>query len=218
MAAETARANVDLLWQASAMEGLCCAVAILANAADTSDLGPLPSLASFMGSSGISLGDYSVTGSTAQLKAFARDIPQQYLELMTLYEKSRVWPLVYIEACLKMARFIANSTDKALQLRRIELTCQWISRGWAFSHSSLSVTEQIHVATAAAEISGLAGAIRKRAFWLRRVTALVFPVLKQETDDGLEPDLALQKRVLSCLSRICPAYGIERLCLSLSFH
>lgn len=132
---EQTRANSDWLWQAAATEGLCCAVAVLSDA-DSQDFGPLPSLAAFIGNA-----NDAVTTSTVQLRNFMKNIPQYYGELLLLYEKAKVWPLLYIEACLKMARLVA-------QTAQIQQVSEWTSRGWAYiSSSSLPPFQQVTTGT-----------------------------------------------------------------------
>ncbi|RKP24868.1 TRAPP II complex [Syncephalis pseudoplumigaleata] len=63
--------------------------------------------------------------------------------------------------------------------------------------------------TVAADLLGEAGALRKRAFWLRRVTTQLFPLLHQT---AMREDMSrkeIKQQLIACLNSVCPAYGIE---------
>lgn len=208
LAVDAARSSSDFIWWASATEGLCSAVQQLA-AADPPDVGPLPALQAYTADLGVMGGGMPAsTGMTtsSQLRAFLREVPARYREVVNMYERGRVWPILYAEACLKMAREAALIERDRF---RVEEVSAWASRGWAYAGTALGIGEQVGVATATAEIFDLSGARRKRAFWLRRVELLVWSIMRREMAEGERIGEGIRRRILSCLSRICPAFGVE---------
>ncbi|RKP07490.1 TRAPP II complex [Thamnocephalis sphaerospora] len=208
MAIDHSRNSGDYLWQASAMEGLCAAVGLL-SLSDAPSVGLLPPLNVVTSSYGFTLDTAApmVMTQTETLRKFVADVPSRYREVAVMYERANAWPLVYVEACLKMARF-ATTNEVGLAWRTEEASI-WIARAWHYSGDALSINEQIAFATISAELLGEIGARRKQAFWLRRVVALIFPMLHRDAEHGLTPHEAVRQRVIACLGRICPAYGIE---------
>jgi hypothetical protein len=64
-------------------------------------------------------------------------------------------------------------------------------------------------ATIAAELLGDIGARRKQAFWLRKMISALAPILHRDVENGLPLPDGIVQRVITCLNKICPAYGIE---------
>ena len=237
LAIEGTRANADYIWQASALEGLCCCISILAQS-NASDFGPLPALNGFLGTaagSTSSLGSSDTLAQTTtatQIRTHAKEMIATYKEIVALYEKGRAWGVVHAEACIKAAHWLVApetshlaATNNTKSIGKMEQVSQWLTRGWAYAGLSMTDMEKIHIASAAARVcAASSNGRRKRAFWLRQVTAIVFPIVRREIEQGLQSGLshvsgvfeedsivdeALQKRVLYCLQNICPAYGLE---------
>ncbi|KAI9595879.1 TRAPP II complex [Syncephalis fuscata] len=206
---DQARSGGDYLWQATATEGLCAAIGLL-SLTDAPDVGPLPSLNSVTSTSYGFTFDPSapmIITSTDTLRKFLADIPSRYREIALMYERAQVWPVVYIEACLKMARFsITNETGRRW---RTEEASIWIARAWNYAGDILAVGDKISFATIAAELLSDIGAHRKRAFWLRRVTTLLFPLLHRAIAQNDVSRQDVTQQLIGCLNRVCPAYGIE---------
>jgi hypothetical protein len=81
--------------------------------------------------------------STETLRKFVAEVPARYREIAVLYERAQVWPLIYVEACLKMARFA--TTNEAGLSWRIEEASIWITRAWHYAGDALSISEQVEL-------------------------------------------------------------------------
>ncbi|KAI8604589.1 TRAPP II complex [Dissophora ornata] len=101
---EVAKANADFLWQASAMEGLYCAVVLLAFVqADLTQM--------LMSPTSPTTNEATKVQSTPTIKPLIIDVPEKYQTILTLYNKvpSNATPaILYVEACMKVTKFIAT--------------------------------------------------------------------------------------------------------------
>jgi hypothetical protein len=80
--------------------------------------------------------------STGTLRKFLGEIPSRYREIAIMYERAQVWPVVYVEACLKMARFsITNETGRRW---RTEEASIWIARAWNYAGDLLEIGEKVN--------------------------------------------------------------------------
>ncbi|KAI8051434.1 TRAPP II complex [Syncephalis plumigaleata] len=199
-AIDQARSGGDYLWQAASMEGLCATIGLL-SLTDAPDVGPLPSLnivtSTSYGFTFDPAAPMTVT-STETLRKFLGEIPSRYREIALMYERAQVWPVVYVEACLKMARFsITNETGRRW---RTEEASIWIARAWNYAGDLLEVGEKIVFGTVAADLLAEAGA---------NLTSQLFPLLHQTAIRDDLPREEIIQRLIDCLNRVCPAYGIE---------
>ncbi|KAF8923595.1 hypothetical protein BGZ58_002755, partial [Dissophora ornata] len=109
---EVAKANADFLWQASAMEGLYCAVVLLAFVqADLTQFHQQQAQQMLMSPTSPTTNEATKVQSTPTIKPLIIDVPEKYQTILTLYNKvpSNATPaILYVEACMKVTKFIAT--------------------------------------------------------------------------------------------------------------
>ncbi|KAI1319619.1 hypothetical protein EDD11_003612 [Mortierella claussenii] len=101
---EVTKSNSDFLWQASAMEGLYCAVVLLAFV--QADLSATASPTSPTTSE-----PTKIQPPTPAIKPLIIDIPEKYQTILTLYSKvpgNATPPILCVEASMKVTKFIAT--------------------------------------------------------------------------------------------------------------
>ncbi|CAG8555401.1 15541_t:CDS:10 [Funneliformis mosseae] len=207
LAIEATKANGDYLWQGSALEGLC--VGLLLAAYLHTDVGPHY----LQHPSSPSPNDSSAPSSPESPQALWIDITEKYVNILTLYAKTsspsnnQVPPLIYTEACLKVAKYLAciwvtggwgddalklivhgGTPEKGLNERwglssvsgvsKIEVT-RWAMKGYGSYIEEMSITEQIHITTTLSAIFSVINFRRKHAFFLRQTALLILPLLSK---------------------------------------
>ncbi|KAF9438949.1 hypothetical protein BGZ76_002612 [Entomortierella beljakovae] len=109
---EVTKSNTDYLWQASAMEGLYCAVVLLAFVqADLTQFHQQQAQQSIMSPTSPTTAEPLKMPSAPAIKPLVIDIPEKYQTILTLYTKlpSNASPaILYVEACMKVSKFIAT--------------------------------------------------------------------------------------------------------------
>ncbi|CAG8433855.1 6997_t:CDS:10 [Diversispora eburnea] len=201
MAIETTKSNGDHLWHGSAIEGLCVGL-ILAEYLHT-DVGYI------LNQAPPSPNPQSQTIPPIETpKSLWEEIVEKYHTVLLDYFKTsnssynQVPPLIYTEACLKVAKMLAyiwaagGWGDDALKLivhggipekgkwglgslkwmSKADIT-QWAMKGYGRSIVDMSITEQIHVTTTISTIFSIINFRRKHAFFLRQTSLLITPLL-----------------------------------------
>ncbi|KAF9350704.1 hypothetical protein BGX26_011184 [Mortierella sp. AD094] len=110
---EVTKSNSDFLWQASAMEGLYCAVVLLAfvQADLTQFHQQQQAQQSITSPTSPTTSEPARIQNTPAIKPLIIDIPEKYQTILTLYNKlpSNSSPaILYVEACMKVTKFIAT--------------------------------------------------------------------------------------------------------------
>ncbi|KAF9105352.1 hypothetical protein BGX27_009660 [Mortierella sp. AM989] len=109
---EATKSNSDFLWQASAMEGLYCAVVLLAFVqADLTQFHQQQAQQSVLSPTSPTTSEPTRMQNTPAIKPLIIDIPEKYQTILTLYNKlpSNSSPaILYVEACMKVTKFIAT--------------------------------------------------------------------------------------------------------------
>ncbi|KAG0005256.1 hypothetical protein BGZ79_006003 [Entomortierella chlamydospora] len=109
---EVTKSNSDFLWQASAMEGLYCAVVLLAFVqADLTQIQQQQAQQSIMSPTSPTFSETTKVQNTPAIKPLIIDIPEKYQTILTLYNKlpsSSSPAILYVEACMKVTKFIAT--------------------------------------------------------------------------------------------------------------
>ncbi|KAK3829884.1 MAG: TRAPP II complex [Linnemannia elongata] len=109
---EATKSNSDFLWNASAMEGLYCAVVLLAFIqADISQINQqqIPQVMSSPTSPTTS--EPTKIQAAPAIKPLIIDIPEKYQTILALYNKvpnNAAPPILYVEACMRVTKFIAT--------------------------------------------------------------------------------------------------------------
>ncbi|KAG0361102.1 hypothetical protein BGZ54_009227 [Gamsiella multidivaricata] len=141
---EATKSNSDFLWQASAMEGLYCAVVLLAFVqADLSQFQQQQALQTITSPTSPTTAEPTKIQSTPAIKPLIVDIPEKYQTILTLYNKvpgNAAPAILYVEACMKVTKFIATCfvcgngilDDRALAA---------VVSGNMFTHSDGTATE-----------------------------------------------------------------------------
>ncbi|KAK3829976.1 MAG: TRAPP II complex [Linnemannia gamsii] len=104
---EVTKSNSDFLWQASAMEGLYCAVVLLAFI--QADLTQIQQVTSSPSSPTTS--EPTRIQTTPTIKPLIIDIPEKYQTILSLYSKvpNNATPaILHVEACMRVTKFIAT--------------------------------------------------------------------------------------------------------------
>ncbi|CAI2177789.1 1503_t:CDS:10 [Funneliformis geosporum] len=184
LAIETTKANGDYLWQGSALEGLC--VGLLLAAYLHTDVGPHY----LQPPSSPSPNDSSAPSSPESPQALWIDITEKYVNILTLYAKTsgpsnnQVPPLIYTEACLKVAKFLA---------------CIWVTGGWGDNALKLSVH------------GGTPEKGSNERWGLSSVTLLILPLLSKSRNSSpqiTKPSIGSESGLLTCLKKIAEIYGV----------
>ncbi|CAG8455040.1 13226_t:CDS:10 [Acaulospora morrowiae] len=219
MAIETTRANGDYLWHGSALEGLC--VGLILSAYLHTDVE-----SHILIQSPPSPNPNSPPAPAPESpKALWADITDKYVTVVTLYAKTtssssnQVPPLIYTEACLKIAKMLASIWvcggwgDDALKLivhgglpekgayekwglspvsnvSKVEVT-QWAMKGYGPYVEDMSITEQIHITTTISTIFSIINFRRKHAFFLRQTALLITPLLARPRSGSQAPNKPL---------------------------
>ncbi|KAI8877388.1 Trs120-domain-containing protein [Backusella circina FSU 941] len=241
-AIEMGRLTSDFLWLASAMEGWICATLLLEFL--QADVGHIVSRhppASSPSSSSSTIKDGEQT--QAPPRSTLVVVIQNYRTIITNYTKvisTASFPapdLVYAEACLKIARFLATAyitdqwnetlplliqgafphqhvlTNKRRKngLARYDIAI-WITKIWEIQISELSLLDQIHLATHMSTVYSAIGYHRKGAWLLHESIEHMLPLIIQHRRTGLSKDAHSKSEhdmgVLELLKRICEVYGI----------
>ncbi|KAF9165441.1 hypothetical protein DFQ26_000122 [Actinomortierella ambigua] len=109
---ETTKANADYLWNASAMEGLYCAVVLLAYLqADMTQLTQQQFQQIASSPTSPTTSEPTKVQPSPAIKPLIVDIPEKYQVILSLYNKvpSGGTPaIIYVEACMKVTKFIAT--------------------------------------------------------------------------------------------------------------
>ncbi|KAF8968005.1 hypothetical protein BGZ46_010939 [Entomortierella lignicola] len=109
---EVTKSNSDFLWQASAMEGLYCAVVLLAFVqADLTQFHQQQAQQSITSPTSPTTAEPTRIQNTPAIKPLIIDIPEKYQTILSLYNKlpSNSSPaILYVEACMKVTKFIAT--------------------------------------------------------------------------------------------------------------
>ncbi|KAG0222668.1 hypothetical protein BGW42_006404 [Actinomortierella wolfii] len=109
---ETTKANSDYLWNASAMEGLYCAVVLLAYLqADMTLLTHQQFQQIASSPTSPTMAESTKTQASPAIKPLIVDIPEKYQVILSLYNKVQnggTPAIIYVEACLKVTKFIAT--------------------------------------------------------------------------------------------------------------
>ncbi|CAB4432069.1 unnamed protein product [Rhizophagus irregularis] len=206
LAIEATKANSDYLWHGSALEGLC--VVLLLAAYLHAEIGP-PIIQSQPLASPTATDQPPSSPESPQVLWV--ETTEKYVQVLTLYAKTssssndQVPPLIYTEACLKVAKLLAciwvagGWGDDALKLivhggtpekglnekwglssvcgvSKIEVT-QWAMKGYGSYVEDMSITEQIHITTTLSTIFSIINFRRKHAFFLRQTALLILPLI-----------------------------------------
>ncbi|KAF9427066.1 hypothetical protein BGZ94_005533 [Podila epigama] len=111
-AIELTKANSDFLWQAGAMEGLYCAVVLLAFIqADLTQFNAQQFQQIMSSPTSPTTGEQTRIQSTPAIKPLIIDIPEKYQTILNLYSKvpNNATPaILHVEACMKVTKFLAT--------------------------------------------------------------------------------------------------------------
>ncbi|KAI8359399.1 TRAPP II complex [Mortierella sp. GBAus27b] len=109
---EATKSNSDFLWHASAMEGLYCAVVLLAYVqADLSPIQQQQAQQTISAPMSPTTSEPTRTQSAPAIKPLIIDIPEKYQSILTLYTRvpsNGTPPILFVEACIKVAKFLAT--------------------------------------------------------------------------------------------------------------
>ncbi|KAF8946106.1 hypothetical protein BGZ47_001308 [Haplosporangium gracile] len=109
---EVTKSNLDFLWNASAMEGLYCAVVLLAFIqADISQLSQQQIQQVVSSPTSPTTSETTKTQTAPAIKPLIIDIPEKYETILSLYNKvpnNAAPAILYVEACMRVTKFIAT--------------------------------------------------------------------------------------------------------------
>ncbi|KAG0258844.1 hypothetical protein BG011_003026 [Mortierella polycephala] len=109
---EVTKSNSDFLWHASAMEGLYCAVVLLAYIqADISQINQQQIQQITSSPTSPTTSEPTRIQNTPAIKPLVVDIPEKYQAILTLYSKvpnNGTPPILYVEACMRVTKFLAT--------------------------------------------------------------------------------------------------------------
>ncbi|KAF9929847.1 hypothetical protein FBU30_001160 [Linnemannia zychae] len=109
---EATKSNSDFLWHASAMEGLYCAIVLLAFIqADLSQLNQQQIQQAMSLPTSPTTSEPTRIQTTPPIKPLITDIPEKYLTILSLYSKvpnNGAPAILYVEACMKVSKFMAT--------------------------------------------------------------------------------------------------------------
>ncbi|ORZ04550.1 TRAPP II complex [Lobosporangium transversale] len=109
---EATKSNSDFLWQANAMEGLYCAVVLLAFVqADLAQFHQQQVAQTIISPTSPTSNEHAKIQNTPVIKPLIVDIPEKYQAILTLYNKvpgNATPPILCVEASMKVTKFIAT--------------------------------------------------------------------------------------------------------------
>ncbi|KAF9924386.1 hypothetical protein BGZ65_008371, partial [Modicella reniformis] len=109
---EVAKSNSDFLWNAGAMEGLYCAVVLLAVVqADISQFHQQQQVQVLSTPTSPTTAESSKTPSAPAIKPLIIEIPEKYQAILALYSKvpnNGAPAIFHVEACMKVTKFLAT--------------------------------------------------------------------------------------------------------------
>ncbi|KAF9137852.1 hypothetical protein BGX30_009846 [Mortierella sp. GBA39] len=109
---EATKSNLDFLWNASAMEGLYCAVVLLAFIqADISHINQQQVQQVTSSPASPTTSEPTKTQTAPAIKPLIFDIPEKYQNILSLYNKvpnNAAPAILYVEACMRVTKFIAT--------------------------------------------------------------------------------------------------------------
>ncbi|KAG0346519.1 hypothetical protein BG004_001535 [Podila humilis] len=107
---EVTKSNSDFLWQGSAMEGLYCAVVLLAFIqADLTQFNAQQFQQIMSSPTSPTTSEPTRIQSAPAIKPLVVDIPEKYQTIINLYSKVPTTPaILYVEACMRVTKFIAT--------------------------------------------------------------------------------------------------------------
>ncbi|KAG0308658.1 hypothetical protein BGZ97_013306, partial [Linnemannia gamsii] len=109
---EATKSNSDFLWHASAVEGLYCAIVLLAFIqADLTQINQQQIQQVMSSPTSPTTSEPTKTQATPAIKPLIIDIPEQYQVILGLYKKvpnNAAPAILYVEACMRVTKFIAT--------------------------------------------------------------------------------------------------------------
>lgn len=109
---EVTKSNSDFMWNASAMEGLYCAVVLLAFIqADISQISQQQIQQVMSSPTSPTTNEPTKIQTAPAIKPLIIDIPEKYQTILTLYNKvpnNAAPAILYVEACMRVTKFIAT--------------------------------------------------------------------------------------------------------------